>query len=155
MASPGNERPSLCFREENLLPMRDSSSLFAGSSRREQKFWQEHHNKGSSNQEVQKQMRQINSGKTRCKPINTIIHSPKDTIKDICTDPSSKNVPCKNGRDNCFVGAKPHPVTICEEKANSQPGKCRYNCTKKEAVKVTVACENGRPVHLERTHDEL
>ncbi|XP_068953847.1 ribonuclease 8 isoform X2 [Petaurus breviceps papuanus] len=162
MASSGNERLPLCFGEENLsfLPATDSRSLFAGSSTRDQKFWQVHHNEGSSNQEVQKQMRQINLGKSKCKPINTIIHGRQDNIRDICTNPNSKNVPCKNGQDNCFEGPNPYSVTICQETANSRPGKCRYNCTKVEPVKITVACEKGKPVHLERTrkviiHDEL
>ncbi|XP_074091056.1 ribonuclease pancreatic-like [Macrotis lagotis] len=159
MAAPGNERLALCFREDNSPSERDSRSLFAGSSMREQKFWREHHNGESSIQEIQKQMRQINLGKKRCKPINTIIHGKQDEIKDICTNPKSKNVPCKNGRDNCYEGPNPYSVTICQEKGSSQPGKCRYTCTKKEPVKVTVACENGKPVHLEGTrkviHDEL
>ncbi|XP_043836438.1 ribonuclease pancreatic-like [Dromiciops gliroides] len=142
-----------------LQPMIDSITSFAGSSMRELKFWREHHNERSSNEEVQKQMRQINSGKKKCKHVNTIIHDQQDKIKDICTNPNGINVPCKNRQDNCFEGPDSYSVTACEETGSSQLGKCHYTCTKKEPVKVTVACENGKPVHLEGTreiiHDEL
>ncbi|XP_036591672.1 ribonuclease pancreatic-like [Trichosurus vulpecula] len=151
MASHGNERLPLCFGGENLswVPVRDSSSRLAEPLRRDQKFWKEHHNERSSDQEVQKQMRQINLGKKKCKHINTIIHDQQDKIRDICTNPNSKNVLCKNGWDNCFQGPNTYSVTVCLEKPNSQPGKCLYDCTKVEPAKVTVACENGKPVHLD------
>ncbi|XP_044518239.1 ribonuclease pancreatic-like [Gracilinanus agilis] len=149
MAFYGRERIPICPNPEGNTRL----------SRREQKFWQEHHNEGSSSQEIQRQMRQINWGKDRCKHINTIIHDECDNIKDICTNPNSINVPCKNGQENCFEGPKLYSTTVCVERGSTVPPDCRYNCHKEEQVKVTVACENGKPVHLDRTrrtfHDEL
>ncbi|XP_044518240.1 ribonuclease pancreatic-like [Gracilinanus agilis] len=146
MMSPFGNWFSTCLNKS--LPLETQHTLLG----REQMFWREHHNEGSSSQDIQRQMRQINWDKGRCKPVNTILHGPREEIRDICTNPNSINVPCKNGQDNCFEGPNPYSVTVCREKGNSRPPDCRYNCNKEEQVKVTVACEKKQPVHLEGIH---
>uniref|UniRef100_K7E690 Ribonuclease pancreatic-like n=1 Tax=Monodelphis domestica TaxID=13616 RepID=K7E690_MONDO len=146
--------PSFSYTHGQVWPSctsRQSSQGNARMTRREENFWQQHYNDQRSDEAIQRQMRLISMVKERCKPKNTIIHDSPDKIRDICTNPNSTNVRCRNGSDNCYEGPNPFSVTVCEDTGSiySVYPNCQYNCHKEEPVKVTVACENGKPVHFD------
>ncbi|KAI4896981.1 hypothetical protein NFI96_002573 [Prochilodus magdalenae] len=79
-----------------------------------------------------------------CKPVNTFIVAEKKQIRAVC----QKGGKPKGG--NLYESTKPFPVVICRLKSGERHPKCVYSGGKKASTrKITVACDQGWPVHYE------
>ncbi|XP_052046492.1 ribonuclease 2B-like [Apodemus sylvaticus] len=101
----------------------------------------------------------INKNRTRCKNLNTFLHTTFADVVLVCGNP---NTTCKDGiSTNCHDSSSQVNITVCNlTKKASIYTQCRYKMTESEK-NYTVACNNRTsqdspiypvvPVHLDRT----
>lgn len=94
-----------------------------------------------------------------CKEKNTFVHEPLADVQAVCFQ---ENVPCRNGRNNCYKSRSPMHITECNLKptyrhvihcdpnGGSRDRKCDY-LTSHYQKHIIVACEGNPyvPVHLD------
>nr|Q8VD87.1 RecName: Full=Ribonuclease pancreatic gamma-type; AltName: Full=RNase 1 gamma; Flags: Precursor [Rattus rattus]CAC86442.1 pancreatic ribonuclease gamma [Rattus rattus] len=79
-----------------------------------------------------------------CKPMNTFVHEPLETVQAIC---SQGQVTCKNGKRNCHKSSSTLRITDCRLKGSSKYPKCDYTTTDSQKH-IIIACD---VVHLDAT----
>ncbi|XP_059954237.1 ribonuclease pancreatic-like [Mesoplodon densirostris] len=114
------------------------------------KFQRQHMDSGSSpssSNYCNEMMMRREMTKGWCKPVNTFVHESLEDVEAVC---SQKNIPCKNGRPNCYESNSPMHITDCRETGSSKYPTCAYTTSQKQKH-IIVACEGDPyvPVHYD------
>ncbi|KAG8509744.1 Ribonuclease pancreatic [Galemys pyrenaicus] len=127
------------------VPVDFDRSVQSGDSRfpRAQRFQQQHidTSKGPYGPNYCNDMMQERNlvGKNK----NTFVHEHPQDVRAVCQE---RNIPCKNGRDNCHKSSTPMSITECEKSGSSNNYK-----TTNSRKHIIVACEGNppQPVHFD------
>ncbi|XP_013806665.1 ribonuclease CL2-like [Apteryx mantelli] len=84
--------------------------------------------------------RAVNGPGRPCKPVNTFVHAPAKQLLSVCAQQP----------DGLHVTVGTLPVTACRLVGGNVRPPCTYRASQLNH-RVQVACQNGRPVHLDRT----
>ncbi|XP_049624653.1 ribonuclease 7-like [Suncus etruscus] len=100
-------------------------------------------------------MSHINQYTKRCKSLNTFLHESFSSVTRTC---QTRNIACKNGRENCHQSPTPVSLTSCQLTSGKYP-ECRYKEKQMDASFI-IACDPPQakddqnyklvPVHLDK-----
>ncbi|XP_074838276.1 ribonuclease-like [Carettochelys insculpta] len=79
---------------------------------------------------------------SRCKHLNTFIHSSPGQIRPICGEGGEP------AGGDLRVSKEPFPITVCRLRGRAEPPDCDYSGASSTS-RIVIACADGEPVHFE------
>ncbi len=136
-----------------LLLLLSVSSFTHGQSAytrlRYQKFLTQHLapnvNREMCTSEIRK--RNIGSETGECKPVNSFIQADENLIKAVCARNNRLN-------SNLFQNNQPFPLVTCRLQRGQWPN-CEYYTGRLSTLYIVLACDQGLPVHYERSTEQM